>query len=62
MKTPEFLRIEEVAERLRASVKTVRRRISEGKIKSFKEGGRVCVLSAELERYLSSQIEKGSRI
>ena len=62
MSAPRFLLIEEVADRLRLHSKSVRRRISEGKIKSFKEGGRVCVLESELEKYLQLQIEKGSRI
>ena len=56
MKSIELLRIEEVAQRLRASEKTVRRRIAEGRIPSFKEGGRIFVLESALEAYLEKQI------
>lgn len=47
-----FFTLDELAERLKASVKTVRRRIAEGKIPAFKEGGRVCVLASDLSDYL----------
>lgn len=53
----EFLLIEEVAEILKCSVKSVRRRIEAGLIRSFKEGGRICVLKTELEAYLQRQIQ-----
>lgn len=56
MSTEEFFMLPEVAERLKASVKTVRRRIEEGKIPAFKEGGRVCVLASDLEAYLDKII------
>lgn len=56
MSMEEFFMLPEVAERLKASVKTVRRRIEEGKIPAFKEGGRVCVLASDLEAYLDKII------
>lgn len=40
MRCGEILTLEEVAAFLKTSVKTVRRRISSGKLKAFKEGGR----------------------
>ncbi len=58
MKFGEILTIEEVAAKLKASVKTIRRRIASGKLRSFKEGGRVCVLADELDAYLQRQIER----
>jgi len=57
MKSIEFLKIEEVAERLKASVKTVRRRIATGELRGFKEGGRVCVLESDLAEFISRQIQ-----
>jgi excisionase family DNA binding protein len=58
MKAIELLRIEEVAQRLRASEKTVRRRVAEGRIPSFKEGGRIFVLESDLDDYLQRQIKR----
>lgn len=55
MKIGRFLNVQEVAVALRVSVETVRRRISSGKLKSFKEGGRVLVREADLEDYLQRQ-------
>jgi len=52
----EILTLEEVAARLKVSVKTVRRRIASGKLPAFKEGGRVCVLHRDLEAYIEQQI------
>ena len=52
MRAVDFYILPEVAEILKASIKTVRRRIEEGKIPSFKEGGRVCVLASDLDAYL----------
>lgn len=51
-----ILTLEEVADFLKTSVKTVRRRVASGKLKAFKEGGRVLVLEAELEEYIRRQI------
>jgi len=57
MKTrPEILTLPEVAEYLKTSTKTVRRRIASGKLGAFKEGGNVRVLEAELNRYIQAQI------
>lgn len=53
-----FFVIEEVAEFLKTSVKTVRRRISSGELRSFKEGGRVCVLKADLDEYLARKVRE----
>ncbi len=61
MKTDEILTLEEVAGILKSSVKTVRRRIAFGKIRSFKEGGRVRVLNSDLDDYIQGLIEKGGR-
>jgi len=51
-----ILTLDEVADFLKTSVKTVRRRVASGKLKAFKEGGRVLVLEAELEEYIRRQI------
>jgi excisionase family DNA binding protein len=59
MKVDEILKLEEVAAILKASVKTVRRRIASGHLRHFKEGGRVCVLASQLEAYIQRQMEKG---
>ena len=58
MNLQEFYKIEEVAEFLKTSVKTVRRRISSGELRSFKEGGRVCVLKADLTDYLNRKVQQ----
>jgi excisionase family DNA binding protein len=52
-----ILTLPEVAEILRASVKTVRRRIATGDLRAFKEGGRVCVLLSDLEEYMQRKIQ-----
>lgn len=52
MKRSRILTLEECAEELRASVKTIRRRINCGELRAFKEGGRVLVLESELEAFL----------
>ena len=46
----------EVAEYLKISIKTVRRRIASGKLGAFKEGGNLRVLRSELDRYIQSLI------
>ncbi|MEQ1839949.1 MAG: helix-turn-helix domain-containing protein [Verrucomicrobiales bacterium] len=51
-----ILTLEEVAAILKTSVKTVRRRIASGKLRSFKEGGRVRVLESDLEDYIRRQL------
>ena len=53
-----ILTMVEVAEYLKASVKTVRRRIASGKLKAFKDGGRLLVLASDLEEYVQSQIDR----
>lgn len=55
MKRPQFHNLPEVAEILRVSVETVRRRIRAGQLRSFKEGGRVLVLESDLIEYLQRQ-------
>ena len=55
-----FLKLEEVALLLKTSVKTVRRRIANGELQSFKEGGRVCVLESELQGYLRRKIQEAT--
>ena len=51
-----ILTLEEVAAILKTSVKTVRRRIASGKLRSFKEGGRVLVFESDLEDYFRRQV------
>ena len=58
MSVPRIITLEEVAEYLRGSVKTVRRLIAAGKLQAFKSGGRVFVLEAELENYIKRQVER----
>lgn len=58
MKSSIFLKLEEVAKRLKASVKTARRRIVSGELRGFKEGGRVCVLEEDLEEYIRRKSER----
>lgn len=53
--------IPEVAEILRCSVKTVRRRISKGAIQASKEGGRVVVYHSDLSTYLADIEARVSR-
>ena len=60
MKIPLVLTLEEAAKHLKSSVKTIRRRISSGEIKSFKEGGRVMILQTELASYLQRKIQTTS--
>lgn len=55
MRCGEILTLEEVAAILKTSVKTVRRRISSGKLAYLKEGGRVLVLEPDLEAYIERQ-------
>lgn len=52
-----FLTLPEVAERLKASIKTIRRRIASGELRSFKEGGRVCVLESDLSEFIRRRIQ-----
>ena len=59
---PEIMTLPEVAAYLKSSIKTVRRRISKGKIEAFKEGGRLLVLSDELDRYIQSQIRRVRKV
>ena len=57
----EILKLPEVADYLKSSVKTVRRRIASGKLKAFKDGGRLLVLASDLEEYVQSQIDRRVR-
>jgi len=57
LKTDRILILDEVAEWLNASVKTVRRRIASGQLRAFKEGGRVCVLESDLVSYITRRIQ-----
>ena len=50
----EFLLLPEVANVLRCSVKTVRRIIQEGKLRSAKNRGRVIVLKSALLAYVNT--------
>lgn len=59
MKCDEILSLDEVAERLKQSVKTVRRRTTSGDLPSFREGGRRRVLARDLEEYIEKQLRKG---
>jgi excisionase family DNA binding protein len=53
--------LSEVADYLKSSVKTVRRRITAGVLKSFKDGGRRLVLSDDLDDYIQGQIDRRGR-
>jgi excisionase family DNA binding protein len=57
MNVGRILILSEVAEILRTSIKTVRRRIASGELRAFKEGGRVCVLLSDVEEYLHRKIQ-----
>jgi excisionase family DNA binding protein len=57
MKGDRLMVLKDVAEHLRASVKTVRRRIAAGELRGFKEGGRVCVLESDLMEFLGRRIQ-----
>lgn len=57
--TPEHYFLDEVAERLRVSVKTVRRLINQGHLQMFKIGGLCCIQVSEVNNYLQRQIAKG---
>ena len=61
MKYPRYLFKSEVASIMRASTKTVDRRIKSGKLKASREGGRVVVRELDLEEYLASLKPKGPR-
>ncbi|AOS43709.1 Helix-turn-helix domain protein [Lacunisphaera limnophila] len=50
----EFFLLPEIAEALRCSVKTVRRLIQDGKLKSSKVRGRVVVLKSAFLAYLGT--------
>ncbi|MCB1079319.1 MAG: helix-turn-helix domain-containing protein [Verrucomicrobiae bacterium] len=60
MKQDELMKLPEVASRLKASVKTVRRRIASGELRAFKEGGRVCVLLSDFEEFFRRRIDSTS--
>lgn len=49
--TPDFLTVEQVAERWRCSPDTVRRRIRQRQLPAFTGGGPTVVKRADLERY-----------
>nr|WP_185972430.1 helix-turn-helix domain-containing protein [Georgenia yuyongxinii] len=50
---PSFLTVPEVAERLRASVFTVRRRIKAGELSATRSGRRLLVLESDLAAYIA---------
>jgi len=54
----EILTLDEVAAYLKTSVKTVRRRIASGLLKSFKEGGRRMITGDALDDYVRNQIHR----
>ena len=59
MRCGEILSLEDVAELLKVSPKTVRRRAASGELPSFREGGRRRVLAQDLEEYIEKQRRKG---
>lgn len=61
MKPTSVLTVGEVADALKCSVFTVRRRIHQGRITARREGGRFVVDSADLARYISSLERAGLR-
>ncbi len=52
---PQLLTIEQSAEILNTSVKTVRRRIEAGELPVIRDGRIVRVLPADLQRYISAR-------
>lgn len=58
---PKYLTIPEVAEIMRASDKTVRRRIAARKLTHYKEGGRILVSAADVERYMDEHRKVATR-
>ena len=56
---PDYFFYDEVAARLRISVKTVRREVSRGNMFSFPLGGQRCILVSEVHDYIQRQIAKG---
>lgn len=60
-RTSRLLTVEEVADVLRTSTKTVRRRISVGDLPCIRDGRLVRVLADDLERYLAAHRSTRSR-
>ena len=58
MNQGKYLYLEEVMERLRIGYKTAWRRTRTGVLKSFKEGGRICVLETDFEEYLQRRMRE----
>jgi excisionase family DNA binding protein len=56
---PDYFFYDEVATRLRVSVKTVRREVSRGNMSCFHVGGQCCILVSEVHDYIQRQIAKG---
>ncbi|MBK1855751.1 helix-turn-helix domain-containing protein [Verrucomicrobiaceae bacterium 5K15] len=60
-KSRQYLTIPEVAEIMRSSDKTVRRRIAARKLTHYKEGGRILVSAADVERYMEEHRKVATR-
>lgn len=56
----ELLTLQEVAERLRVSVSTVRRLVASGQIRVVKVGRKPLVTSRELEAYLAAAVRRAA--
>ncbi|GEB94398.1 helix-turn-helix domain-containing protein [Microbacterium lacticum] len=57
---PDILFVPEVAERLRRSVDSVRWLINTKQLKAAKLGGRVCVRSSDLEKFIEDAFAEAS--
>lgn len=57
----EILTLEEVADFLKTSVKTVRRLIGSGELPAFKVRGQLRVRKSDLEAYIDRQLERSGR-
>ena len=57
MSSPEYLTVEQVAERLHLNIQTVRKYIRENELKAAKLGKRYIVTSTELERFVNAQMK-----
>jgi excisionase family DNA binding protein len=54
--TPNLLTVEEAAEALRCSVRTLQRRISSGELRAYRDGRIVRVPTDELRRYVREHL------
>lgn len=55
--TPKYMTVREVAEELRTSVSSIRRRIAEGKISYHKVAGKILIAVSHLEKYMQTTLK-----